>query len=25
VVARLVSEYVDACDRLTALNSRALA
>jgi len=24
-VARLVSEYVDACDRLTALNSRALA
>src|SRR5262245_51365894 len=25
VVARLVSEYVDACERLTALNSRALA
>ena len=25
VVARLVSEYVDACERLAALNSRALA
>jgi NAD(P)H-dependent flavin oxidoreductase YrpB (nitropropane dioxygenase family) len=25
VVARLVSEYVDACERLSALNSRALA
>jgi hypothetical protein len=25
VVARLVSEYVEACERLSALNSRALA
>ena len=25
VVARLVAEYVEACDRLTDLNARALA